>query len=290
MGSLARIAAFTGITVRERQQLPYGLALQPDGETGGSLLFGPPETTAATVRNIVRALWLVSGAAAGKSYPGADHVILGGHEAGLLPPMLARVARVSERSFEDEDTDTALHCRLALAQADIVQHEADRLTSALIAFNGVSQLLLLQEGEAMRLPERAGHLAGVARADYAALMNYTAAVARFDAAIRRGDLPDTITRCRLLGRKVSRDLIDLEFSWYSEDARRVIAGRCSELFRRVLLCFLTHALIMEKDGEARLGLRRREIIALLDSAAATGEDAATIQGRLQAHACSLFTA
>jgi len=213
---------------------------------------------------------------------------LADRESDLLPLTLPVVARALERDFETEDTDTALHSRLALADTVAVQDRADPLLAALTAQRGIQRLLLFGAGEIDRLPQRAGHLVAIARPDYAAVMNYTTALNRFAAEIDGGRIPDLITRCRLLGRKVSRDLIDLDFSWYGEDARLVIANRAGELFRRVVLCFLHLALQPQEDGSARLALKRKDIIALADKAAGENARAAGAQERLQESASRLL--
>lgn len=225
-------------------------------------------------------LWLATGHSPEES--------LTDRESQVLSSTQAIVSRARQRDFEDEDTDTALHSRLALALVEQVADRSDPLLAALTAQRGIQHLLLLSPSEAELLPQRTGHLVAIARPDYATVMNYAAALSRFAHEIAGGRLPDLITRSRLMGRKVSRDLIDLDFSWYGEDARLVIANRAGELFRRVLLCFLHLALQPQEDGSARLALKRRDIVALLDKASGEGARAADAQERLQENAVRLF--
>ncbi|HXG36693.1 MAG TPA: hypothetical protein VNL15_06975 [Dehalococcoidia bacterium] len=290
-----RIVAFNGASLPETIDLAPGLTLAPSPDSTATLevLAAPgsgweAEEATAIARRVKETIWLASGALLRKT-PAAvtSPALLTPHEASLLPGLFARLQRAREASLEQEDSDTSLHCRLALGQLEAVL-EADPLTAALSAHSAIERLLTRDRQEVSRLPERASRLVAIADADRVNVKNFLLAANNFQAAVQRGRIPDHITRCRLLGRKVSRDLIDYDFSWYGEDARRVIAQRCGEVLRRVLLCFFNLALILHQDGSAGLGLSRKQIIDLLDTASHEGEGVEDARQRLQANARSLL--
>ena len=273
-------------------QLGDGVSLEyGDGRYEPRVAEGPDREDA--FRRFLQTSWLVTGAAAtvvvggaGEGTANSDQPYLpDGRHLHLMGPTFRRIARALERDLEEEDWETAIHLRLALSYIDRMRDESDPIVASLLAYQAASALLLRDDSEIPHLADRAAFLAGIAKSDRASILNFAAALIRFVDAIQRGRLPDLSTRSRLLGRKVSRDHIDLVSSWTGEAARKVIQLRASEMFRRMLLAFITLSLSAEEGRPVVLVATRRKIIESLEKAKKGDAEA---KSGLEANAVALF--
>ena len=223
-------------------------------------------------------------------YPVQPKTVLREDDQRPLRDMILRLDVAWDGTIEDIDRETYLQLRLALNHTHAVLTAADSLQAALLAYIAVEGLLLYEDEKASLLVRRVGWLLGVDKNDRKALRTFMDAFGHLRGDLGHGNPPGLRTLSRLVGRQVTSEEVDVNFSWAGAEAGQILGQRCRDLLRKVLFSFMNLAIEVADDGNVSLGLTRRQIIETLDSAAQKGpkdpeSDAAAL--RLEANARSL---